>query len=120
MRDDLNIEYFKSRLEEDKALLIDELKLLGRINPDNPEDWEPRPTSSEHAADLNERADSFEESDENAAILSQLEAKFNETLHALKRIDDGSYGICTVGGEHIEKERLEAYPAASTCVEHSK
>jgi RNA polymerase-binding protein DksA len=39
---------------------------------------------------------------------------------ALKRIDDGTYGICTACGEQIGEERLEAYPWASLCIEDAR
>jgi RNA polymerase-binding protein DksA len=35
---------------------------------------------------------------------------------ALARLDDGTYGICTVCGEPIAPARLEARPTATTCV----
>lgn len=38
---------------------------------------------------------------------------------ALDNIDKGSYGFCEVCGKPIDKARLEAYPEATTCVEHS-
>ena len=36
--------------------------------------------------------------------------------HALKRIDDGSYGTCEACGERIPKARLKAIPFTSLCV----
>jgi RNA polymerase-binding protein DksA len=39
---------------------------------------------------------------------------------ALKRIDDGTYGKCVVGGEDIGEERLEAMPWASLCIDHAR
>jgi RNA polymerase-binding transcription factor len=36
---------------------------------------------------------------------------------ALKRIDDGTYGICTSKGEQIPLERLEARPWAMLCID---
>jgi DnaK suppressor protein len=36
---------------------------------------------------------------------------------ALRRIDDGTYGICVNCGEQIPVQRLEAYPAASLCID---
>ena len=36
---------------------------------------------------------------------------------ALKRIDDGTYGICTNRGEQIPVERLEALPYATLCID---
>ena len=35
---------------------------------------------------------------------------------ALRRVDDGSYGVCTVCGQPIPRERLEARPTATTHV----
>ena len=37
---------------------------------------------------------------------------------ALKRIDEGSYGICVVSGKPIQKERLRAIPWAAERVEY--
>ena len=39
---------------------------------------------------------------------------------ALKRLDDGTYGKCVVGGEDIGEERLEAMPWASLCIDHAR
>jgi len=43
----------------------------------------------------------------------QLEKKI---LHALERIDQGSYGICECCGLEIRNERLEAKPSVSLCL----
>jgi RNA polymerase-binding protein DksA len=39
---------------------------------------------------------------------------------ALKRIEEGTYGTCVVGGEDIGQERLEAMPWASLCIDHAR
>jgi len=39
---------------------------------------------------------------------------------ALKKIEKGTYGMCEVCKGPIERGRLDAYPAADKCVEHSK
>lgn len=39
---------------------------------------------------------------------------------ALKAIEEGTYGTCTICGEKIPKERLEIVPTALTCVEHAE
>ena len=36
---------------------------------------------------------------------------------ALKRIDEGTYGICTNCGRQIAEERLEALPWATLCID---
>ncbi|MGZ9585086.1 TraR/DksA C4-type zinc finger protein [Paenibacillus marinisediminis] len=38
---------------------------------------------------------------------------------ALQRMDEGSYGTCTVCGQDIPFERLEAVPETMYCIEHS-
>ena len=44
-----------------------------------------------------------------------LPSKFD--LHALKRIDEGSYGTCEACGKAIGDDRLEALPAARFCLD---
>jgi RNA polymerase-binding protein DksA len=43
-------------------------------------------------------------------VLAEIDA-------ALKRIDDGTYGVCTNKGEQIPVERLEALPWATLCID---
>lgn len=39
---------------------------------------------------------------------------------ALKRMDEGTYGLCTRCGRPIPEERLEAKPYAALCIEHQR
>lgn len=39
---------------------------------------------------------------------------------ALKRIDEGTYGICETCGEDISEKRLEARPVTTCCIECKK
>lgn len=114
---------FKKRLEEEKAKLIEELKKVGRINPDNPEDWIPTPPAlTEETSDESEMADRVEEFQERTAVEGELEARLRAVLRALKKIEEGTYGICNAGGKPhpIEERRLEANPAARNCLSHLK
>ena len=43
----------------------------------------------------------------------RLIAKIQE---ALKRIDNGAYGICEICGEEISEKRLEARPVTTSCI----
>lgn len=49
-----------------------------------------------------------------------LKARLAETETALKRIEDGKYGICKNCGKKISRERLEVMPTAAYCMECSK
>lgn len=114
-----NASQFKERMEKELAEVTKELKSIGRVNPDNPKDWEATPEDMDiDNADSNEVADKFEEFEANTAMLKQLEIRYNELKSALARIDAGKFGTCEVCGKEIEGDRLEANPAARTCTEH--
>jgi RNA polymerase-binding transcription factor DksA len=111
--------YFKTKLTEEKALLERELKTVGQRNPDNPADWEAKTQGRDiDPAERNEVADRVEGYETNVAILGQLEPKYNEVKAALARMEEGNFGICSVCDKEIEEERLEANPAATTCMAH--
>jgi RNA polymerase-binding transcription factor DksA len=119
MRNDIDVNYFKGKLEEELASVQEELNDVGRKNPTNDKDWEAEPGDmNENSADSNETADNIEEFEGNTAILKDLEEKFNDIKDALAKIEKGTYGLCEISGEPIEKERLEANPAARTCMNH--
>lgn len=114
----MNIEHLKERLVTEKQTLEAELATVGRPNPSNPADWEPVPPEVGQEADPNDQADLMEGLGENTAILRDLENRYHDVLDALTRMEKGTYGTCTVGGEMIEDDRLEAEPAARTCKAH--
>lgn len=120
MRSDIDTNALKARLEEERGHLEIELKRIGRINPSNPADWEARaPTENvDDHADRNVVADRIEAYEENSAALKELEIRYNNVKRALEKIEEGAYGKCEVSGEEIEKDRLEANPAAKTCKKH--
>ena len=47
----------------------------------------------------------------------QLRETLSEVEQALLKLDDGTYGICSVCGKEIQPARLEAMPATPTCIE---
>lgn len=52
--------------------------------------------------------------------LTMLDREVNELRDveaALARIQEGTYGRCRDCGREIERERLEAYPTATRCIE---
>lgn len=110
----------KKKLEEELASLETELKTVGRVNPDNPADWEPVPQDVDiDSADENELADKIELFEENSAILKQLETQYNEVKTALEKIKNGTFGLCEKCGKPIEKDRLSVNPSAKTCKKDS-
>lgn len=117
---EINKEAMKERLEKERGELEVELSRHGRRDAagswqaDAASDFETDP------ADANETADKMEELATNIPIVEELETRYKNVLIALKKIEDGTYGVCENGGEKIPTARLEANPAARTCIEHSK
>ena len=111
-------QYFKDLLEKEASELLRQLKTLGRVNPDNADDWETVKKDGNNGADELDVAESIEEFEDNNAVLENLETRLHEVKHAIQKIDNGNYGVCDVCGQKIEEDRLEANPAAATCKTH--
>lgn len=117
----IDFEYFKKKLEEEKARLEAELARVGKRNPAIPGDWEPTAAEMDtRASEQSELADKFEELENRSAIEVHLEEKLIETIAALERVKKGTFGICETCREKIDEKRLEANPSAAACVKHSK
>ena len=115
----INTQHFKEKLEAELKIVTEDLQSVARINPSNPNDWEPIPQNLDiQEADKNETSDRRTAFDQNIALVKDLETQFNNIKDALKKIEDGTYGICEKTGEQIPVARLEASPAARTCTEH--
>ena len=70
---------------------------------------------AQHSADVG--SETFER-EKDFSILEQVEAELADVDHALRRLDDGTYGTCEACGHPIGDDRLEAMPAARFCVSH--
>jgi DnaK suppressor protein len=110
---------YKARLEEMRGVVVEELKSIGVHDAENPADWIAVPEELELTeADENVAADRVEEWNERNATLAALETRYNNIKRALAKMENGTYGICEIGDETIEEERLNANPAARTCKAH--
>ncbi|MEK9168054.1 MAG: TraR/DksA C4-type zinc finger protein [Patescibacteria group bacterium] len=114
-----NTEHYKMLLESERVRIEKELGGIGRINPENPNDWEATPGNMNTSrADKNEAADAVEEYEMRSAVEVELEKHLADVNGALANIKTGTYGICAACGEEIEEDRLEANPSATTCKKH--
>lgn len=107
------------RLQAELASLTKQLQSLGVQDPNNPKDWITAQQTTPTEADPNDVADRVEAYDTNRSILAELETRFNNVQIALEQITKGTHTICTVCGTTIEPDRLNANPAASTCITHA-
>jgi DnaK suppressor protein len=81
--------------------------------------WTGSSESEGEEADPTDAADNIEELAINVPLVGELQSRKKEIAAALARIEKGTYGICEVCGEPIPFDRLEANPAARTCVQHA-
>lgn len=113
----MNTEEKKETLEKELAVLHTDLEALGIQNPENKADWITAQKVTEEA-DLNLVADHTEEYLEKRSTIAQLETRYNNIRRALSAIENSTYGICEVCQGSIEDARLNANPAARTCILH--
>jgi RNA polymerase-binding transcription factor DksA len=112
---------FKTHLEQERKVLMEELGNLGIMNPKD-KDWEavPPPVDIGEDSDENDMADRFQSYEERTATLNTLQKRLTDVNDALAKIEKGTYGICEVSGEQIDIERLKANPAARTKIEFAE
>ncbi|MEK7509618.1 MAG: hypothetical protein AAB605_02795 [Patescibacteria group bacterium] len=103
------LEELRAALDAEKASLEDELAEHGRkVNGD----WQGTPAGFEtEEADQIDAADKMEELSVNVPLVEELEKRYKEIVAALKRMDEGTYGI-DENGNPIDVKRLRANPAA--------
>lgn len=105
------LEELKAALDGEKALLEEELAEHGKKVGG---DWTGTAQGFEENEPAEEdEADKMEELGVNVALVEELEKRYKEIIAALKRMDEGKYGL-TALGEAIDVERLRANPAATT------
>ncbi len=110
----LQIEIFKTRLEEELNQITADLKTFA-VKNETTGDWVAVPPSDDlGGADDNTNADKVEDWNERMALMSQIEIRYNDVVRALEKITNGTYGKCEISGDEIELDRLNANPAART------
>ena len=101
----------KARLLQLKDTLLDSMKGVAR---DNLHAGSQTSAFGMHQADAG--SDSYDR-DFALSILSQEQNSLYEIDEALKRIDDGTYGVCEISNKQIPRARLEARPFTRYTVE---
>ncbi len=113
-----NTNHYNEKLLTEKANLEEELGSIAIFNTET-NVWEATPDQDMMGEiDDNDAADRFEDFEGRSGMVTTLQARLSDVEKALKKIEEGTYGICEIGGEKIEPERLEANPSAKTCKAH--
>ncbi len=106
-------------IQKEIAIVEAELANIAQPDPTRPGEWEAkREDLDTDKADELEVAEDLEELEGHESIVAKLQARLHDLRHALAKTQDGSYGKCEVCQKQIETGRMEANPAADTCVAH--
>ena len=102
----------RSRLESERKHLLEELEqLLANAQPiDERREGSPFGKREEEATETSEL-------EKRLALEKRTRDALSAVEHALKKFDQGTYGLCDKCGQHIAPERLDALPQASLCLE---
>lgn len=114
----IDIQHFKTLLENEKKILEKDLGEIRRKVDPSGVVWDSASRSDESTTDRDDVASSIESFDNNESAILVLETQLHEVNHALEKIEKGTYSICEVSGEPIEVDRLEANPSARTSKNH--
>lgn len=115
------IEEMKQRLLEDKTKFQKELGLVEAEHPNEASDLTVEfPNFTDEMGDEEGSAAEVAEYEVNLNVEQDLKRALRDTVRALKRIKDGTYGICKYCGKQIPEERMRARPTSGSCIECKK
>jgi DnaK suppressor protein len=111
----IDTEHFRELLNEERKRVVAAIQNLhddhqGSISDETGEDSAYDNHLADTATETYDRELDYTLEENSEHVLAEIDA-------ALKRIDDGTYGICTNRGEQIPLERLEARPYATLCID---
>jgi DnaK suppressor protein len=106
-----NLERLHSLLESERKRLSAELEKLEISSQTS----EVRREGSPFGKREEEATESLE-LEKRLALEKQMKEHLVEIEHALRKFEEGTYGLCDICGQPITPERLEALPQASLCV----
>jgi len=113
----IDLDRFRRELETEHARLRHALAVVNHEGSVLEETGDLAIGSGDHIADsatdtfMRELDEGLEENAEH--LLAEIEG-------ALRRIDEGTYGVCLACGQSIGEERLEAVPYATLCIDDKR
>ncbi len=110
-----NLAKFKAQLEDERKKIISGLDHIEKetLNQSQRDSSGDLSGYSFHMAD--QATDNFG-TELNLDLASGEQRRLNEIVDALKRIEDGTYGICETCKKPISAKRLKAVPYARCCI----
>ncbi len=106
-----NMNILRSRLENERKRLLGELEQL----KSSTQPAEDRREGSPFGKREEEATETFE-LEKRLALEKRLKGQLAEIEHALRKFDEGTYGLCDICRQPIGAARLEALPQANMCL----
>lgn len=113
--DEKTLVEIKKKLEADKKRLEVELAQFTKKNPHDPSDYNAQfpnlgDQEDENAMEVAAYGDQL-------SLERSLEENLKDVNSALKRIGEGTYGVCRYCKKEIDAKRLMARPESSSCID---
>ena len=112
---DTFMQTMKDQLLAEKTRLENELSKFAHRNP-NSADTDFKTDFPNHGDKEDENAAEVAMFEKNLSMEKTLEISLFNVNKALKKIDEGNYGICEKCERPINPERLNAFPSATACM----
>jgi len=109
-----DLEHFKKLIDKEREKLLDKLGYLRETSMNTTL----KDASGDHSSYSFHMADQGTDAQERekAFLFASRETQYFERLElALKRIEEGTFGVCVKCKKPIARERLEAVPIATMC-----
>lgn len=103
----LQLEYFRRKLLKWKQYILEE---CGEIIENFKETTLPKTDLIDRASEEEELRLDVRSRDRAMKLIAKID-------HALRKIENGTYGYCEISGKPISIERLKARPVATMCLE---
>ena len=110
--DPADVNRLRTRLQERAHTLREEIRSVQQRRSE-----EPHVEISQAARDLEDDALADLIVDTDLAAVDRDLNELRDVEAALRRISEGTYGICSICGREIGLARLEANPSAALCIE---
>ena len=105
-----NLKIIRLHLENDRKRLVEQLEQIRASRPaDERREGSPFGKREEEATETAELENRM-------ALEKRVLGQLSEVENALKKFDEGGYGVCELCGRAIAPARLEALPQARLCM----
>jgi RNA polymerase-binding transcription factor DksA len=116
----IDIAEYRSRLEEERARLLHAVGFLVKENPGSVSDELGELAEGGTDNHLGDTATAMFDRELDEGLEEGAQQTLSEIEAALRRIEDGTYGVCEVCGKPIAPERLAAIPWARRCIDDQR